>query len=59
MGQPSQRQIVALECQRLAVQRLEEKQQKLQRQSALVRAELYRTGISAKDGASATARITR
>ncbi|EAO5662855.1 phage tail tape measure protein [Salmonella enterica] len=59
MGPPSQRQIVALERQRLAVQRLEEKQQKLQRQSALVRAELYRTGISAKDGASATARITR
>jgi TP901 family phage tail tape measure protein len=59
MGPPSQRQIVALERQRLAVQRLEERQQKLQRQSALVRAELYRTGISAKDGASATARITR
>lgn len=59
MGPPTQRQIVALERQRLAVQRLEEKQQKLQRQSALVRAELYRTGISAKDGASATARITR
>ncbi len=59
MGTPTQRQIVALERQRLAVQRLEEKQQKLQRQSALVRAELYRTGISAKDGASATARITR
>ncbi|HCD3924980.1 TPA: phage tail tape measure protein [Klebsiella aerogenes] len=58
MGPPTQRQIVALERQRLAVQRLEEKQQKLQRQSALVRAELYRTGISAKDGASATARIT-
>ena len=59
MGPPTQRQIVALERQRLAVQRLEEKQQKLQRQSALVRAELYRAGISAKDGASATARITR
>lgn len=59
MGPPSQRQIVALERQRLAVQRLEEKQKKLQRQSELVRAELYRTGISAKDGASATARITR
>jgi TP901 family phage tail tape measure protein len=59
MGPPSQRQIVALDRQRLAVQRLEEKQQKLQRQSALVRAELYRTGISAKDGANATARITR
>nr|WP_279116930.1 phage tail tape measure protein [Enterobacter soli] len=59
MGPPSQRQIVALERQRLAVQRLEERQQKLQRQSALVRAELYRTGISAKDGASAIARITR
>ncbi|HGH4644607.1 TPA: phage tail tape measure protein [Enterobacter roggenkampii] len=59
MGPPSQRQIVTLERQRLAVQRLEEKQQKLQRQSALVRAELYRTGISAKEGASATARITR
>ncbi|QLY61701.1 phage tail tape measure protein [Citrobacter freundii] len=59
MGPPSQRQIVALERQRLAVQRLEEKQAKLQRQSELVRAELYRTGISAKEGASATARITR
>lgn len=59
MGPPSQRQIVALERQRLAVQRLEEKQKKLQRQSELVRAELYRTGISAKEGASATARITR
>ena len=59
MGPPSQRQIVALERQCLAVQRLEEKQAKLQRQSELVRAELYRTGISAKEGASATARITR
>lgn len=59
MGPPSQRQVVALERQRLAVQRLEEKQKKLQRQSELVRAELYRTGISAKEGASATARITR
>lgn len=61
MGPPSQRQIAALERQRLAVQRLEEKQKQkqLQRQSELVRAELYRTGISAKEGASATARITR
>ncbi|MBC0193296.1 phage tail tape measure protein, partial [Escherichia coli] len=39
--------------------RLEERQKKLQQQTALVRAELYRVGISANDGASATARITR
>lgn len=45
MGPPLQRQIVVLERQRLAVQRLEEKQQKLQSQNALVRADLYRTGI--------------
>ncbi len=38
---------------------LEERQKKLQQQTALVRAELYRAGISANDGASATARITR
>lgn len=59
MGPPSQRQVVALGRQRLAVQRLEERQKKLQQQTALVRAELYRSGISANDGASATARITR
>ncbi|EED1494323.1 phage tail tape measure protein [Escherichia coli] len=59
MGPPSQRQVVALGRQRLAVQRLEERQKKLQQQTALVRAELYRAGISANDGASATARITR
>ncbi|HCQ3943093.1 TPA: phage tail tape measure protein, partial [Escherichia coli] len=59
MGPPSQRQVVALGRQRLAVQRLEERQKKLQQQTALVRTELYRAGISANDGASATARITR
>ncbi|EMM2360797.1 phage tail tape measure protein [Citrobacter freundii] len=59
MGPPSQRQVVALGRQQLAVQRLEERQKKLQQQTALVRAELYRAGISASDGASATARITR
>lgn len=59
MGPPTQRQIVALEKQRLAVQRLEERQGSLQSQTARVRAELYRAGISATDGASATARITR
>ena len=59
MGPPTQRQIVALEKQRLAVQRLEERQGRLQSQTARVRAELYRAGISATDGASATARITR
>ncbi|MCX9067652.1 phage tail tape measure protein [Citrobacter portucalensis] len=58
-GPPSQRQILALEKQRLAVQRLEERQGKLQTRTAQVRAELYRAGISANDGASATARITR
>ncbi|WP_034458938.1 phage tail tape measure protein [Buttiauxella noackiae] len=58
-GPPSQRQILALEKQRLAVQRLEERQGKLQSRTAQVRAELYRAGISANDGASATARITR
>ncbi len=41
MGPPSQRQVVALGRQRLAVQRLEERQKKLQQQTALVRAELY------------------
>lgn len=59
MGPPSQRQIVALGRQQLATQRLEERQKKLQQQTALVRAELYRAGISANDGAGATARITR
>ncbi|KLV60390.1 phage tail tape measure protein [Citrobacter sp. MGH104] len=59
MGPPSQRQVVALGRQQLAVQRLEERQKKLQQQTELVRAELYRAGISASDGASATARITR
>lgn len=59
MGPPSQRQVVALGRQQLAVQRLEERQKKLQQQTALVRAELYRAGISASDGASATARIAR
>ncbi|WP_409455943.1 phage tail tape measure protein [Pseudescherichia sp.] len=59
MGPPSQRQIVALERQRLAVQRLEERHGRLQQKAAQVRAELYRVGISANDGASATARITR
>ncbi|TDN51025.1 TP901 family phage tail tape measure protein [Buttiauxella sp. JUb87] len=58
-GPPSQRQVLALEKQRLAVQRLEERQGKLQTKTAQVRAELYRAGISANDGASATARITR
>ncbi|EEW7337508.1 phage tail tape measure protein [Escherichia coli] len=57
MGPPSQRQVVALGRQRLAVQRLEERQKKLQQQTALVRAELYRAGISAKDDAGATARL--
>ncbi len=59
MGPPSQRQIVALGRQQLATQRLEDRQKKLQQQTALVRAELYRAGISASDGAGATARITR
>lgn len=58
-GPASQRQILAVEKQRLAVQRLEERQGKLQQQTAQVRAELYRAGISASDGASATARISR
>ncbi|RFU89057.1 phage tail tape measure protein [Citrobacter gillenii] len=58
-GPPSQRQVLALEKQRLAVQRLEERQGKLQTKTAQVRAELYRAGISANDGASATARIAR
>ncbi|STI20843.1 TP901 family phage tail tape measure protein [Escherichia coli] len=35
MGPPSQRQVVALGRQRLAVQRLEERQKKLQQQTAL------------------------
>ncbi len=38
---------------------LEERQKKLQQQTALVRAELYRAGISAKDDAGATARLAR
>lgn len=59
MGPPSQRQVVALGRQRLAVQRLEERQKKLQQQTTLVRAELYRAGISAKDDAGATARLAR
>ncbi len=59
MGPPTQRQIVALDKQRLAVQRLEDRQARLQSQTARVRAELYRAGISAADGAGATARITR
>lgn len=56
---PTQRQILAVEKQRLAIQRLEERQGKLQNRTAQVRAELYRAGISASDGASATARISR
>ena len=59
MEQPSQRHLVALGRQTLAVQRLEEQQKYLQKQTALVRAELYRTGISAKDDAGATARLAR
>lgn len=57
--QPSEKQVLALEKQRLAIQRLEERQGKLQTRTSQVRAELYRAGISANDGASATARITR
>ncbi len=37
----------------------EEQQKYLQKQTALVRAELYRAGISAKDDAGATARLAR
>lgn len=59
MEQPSQRHLVALGRQTLAVQRLEEQQKYLQKQTALVRAELYRAGISAKDDAGATARLAR
>ncbi|PBN76018.1 hypothetical protein ABE91_013420 [Escherichia coli] len=59
MGPPSQRHLVALGRQRLEVQRLEEQQKYLQKQTALVRAELYRAGISAKDDAGATARLAR
>ncbi|WP_077999419.1 phage tail tape measure protein [Edwardsiella tarda] len=58
-GPPTQRQIVALGRQQLAVQRLEERQRKLQQQTARVRAELYRAGISAQDGAGAAARLAR
>lgn len=59
MEQPSQRHLVVLGRQTLAVQRLEEQQKYLQKQTALVRAELYRAGISAKDDAGATARLAR
>ncbi len=59
MEQPSQRHLVALGRQTLAVQRLEEQQKYLQKQTALVRAELYRAGISANDDAGATARLAR
>ncbi len=59
MGPPTVQQVVALDRQRLAVQRLEERHGRLQQKAAQVRAELYRVGISANDGASATARITR
>ncbi|WP_097499309.1 phage tail tape measure protein [Escherichia coli] len=59
MEQPSQRHLVALGRQTLAVQRLEEQQKYLQKQTALVRAELYRAGISAKDDAGATAHLAR
>ncbi|MCX9039104.1 hypothetical protein NLN82_24105 [Citrobacter portucalensis] len=59
MGPPTQRQIVALEKQRLSIERLTEREGKLQRQTALVRGELYRAGISANDAATATARIAR
>lgn len=59
MELPSQRHLVALGRQTLAVQRLEEQQKYLQKQTALVRAELYRAGISAKDDAGATARLAR
>jgi len=59
MGPPTVKQVVALDRQRLAVQRLEERHGRLQQKAAQVRAELYRVGISANDGASATARIAR
>lgn len=59
MGPPTVQQVVALDRQRLAVQRLEERHGRLQQKAAQVRAELYRVGISANDGASATTRIAR
>lgn len=59
MGPPTQRQILAVEKQRMAIERLESRQSQQQSRMALVRAELYKMGISVNDGASATARITR
>lgn len=59
MGPPTQRQILAIEKQRMSIERLESRQTQQQQRMGQVRAELYRMGISANDGASATARLTR
>lgn len=57
MDAPTKKQTQALEAQWRAVSKLEGKQRDEVNQIARVRAELYRMGISAKDGKQATARI--
>lgn len=56
---PTKKQTQALEAQWRAVSHLEQKQQQETRQMAATRAELYRLGLSAGDGARETARIAR
>ncbi|MEI9696164.1 phage tail tape measure protein, partial [Atlantibacter hermannii] len=59
MENPTKKQTKALEDQWRAVSRLEKKQQEETAQLSRVRAELYRLGISAKDGTGATEKIRR
>ncbi|PIJ46397.1 phage tail tape measure protein [Tatumella sp. OPLPL6] len=54
---PTKRQTDALEKQWRAVSKLQDAEQKETRQMALVRAELYRLGVSANGGSRETARI--
>ena len=60
MEQPSQRQVVGFGSANAGSPTPGRTTKKyLQQQTALVRAELYRAGISAKDDAGATARLAR
>ncbi|WP_342221333.1 phage tail tape measure protein [Candidatus Fukatsuia endosymbiont of Tuberolachnus salignus] len=56
---PTKKQTKALDAQWKAVSQLEQKQRSETQQLQQVRAELHRMGISAKDSAGATARISR
>lgn len=56
---PTKKQTNALEAQWKAVSQLEQKQRRETAQLQQYRAQLYRSGISAKDSAGATARLSR